>query len=149
MYDWFECKIKYDKTMENGLVKKVTEPYLVDAFSFTEAEKRIMLEMQPYISGEFEVSDIKKCKLADLFESDVESDDRWYKMKLTYTTLDEKKGTEKKTSNFMLVKASSIKRAIENMEKGMKGTLSDYVVSQVVETPIIDVYHYEEVKDKA
>ena len=41
MYEWFECKIKYEKTLESGLLKKVTEPYLVDAINFTEAEKRI------------------------------------------------------------------------------------------------------------
>ena len=53
MHTWFECKIRYEKVMENGMNKKVTEPYLVDALSFTEAEARIIEEITPYISGEF------------------------------------------------------------------------------------------------
>lgn len=149
MYDWFECKVRYDKTLENGLVKKVTEPYLVDAFNFTEAEKRIIEEMKPFIKGEFEVADIKRVKIADLFESEIESDDRWYKLKLTYTTIDEKKGTEKKTSNYVIVKAASVKKALMNLEEGMKGSIMDYVISSVSETPIIDVYHYIQSSDKA
>jgi len=149
MYDWFECKVKYERPMDNGLIKKVIEPYLVDAFSFTEAEKRILTEMQPFIKGEFEVSDIKKVRIADLFESDVESDDRWYKLKLTYVSLDEKKGTEKKTSNYALVKAGSVKKAIENLEKGMAGSIMDYTVTSVVETAIMDVFHYIQPAEKA
>ena len=149
MYDWFECKVRYEKTIENGLVKKVTEPYLVDAFNFTEAEKRIIEEMKPFIKGEFEVADIKRVKIADLFESETESDDRWYKLKLTYTTIDEKKGTEKKTSNYVIVKAASVKKALMNLDEGMKGSIMDYVISSVSETPIIDVYHYIQSSDKA
>ena len=70
MNEWFECKVRYEKTLENGLVKKVTEPYLVDALSFTEAERRFIEEIEPFMSGEFQVTDIKRAKYAELFETD-------------------------------------------------------------------------------
>ena len=91
MHTWFECKIRYEKVMENGMQKKVTEPYLVDALSFTEAEARIIEEMTPFISGEFTVSDIKRANYSELFPSDEESADRWFKCKLIFITLDEKR----------------------------------------------------------
>ena len=84
MHTWFECKIRYEKVMENGMQKKVTEPYLVDALSFTEAEARIIEEMTPFISGEFTVSDIKRANYSELFPSDEESADRWFKCKLIF-----------------------------------------------------------------
>ena len=98
MHTWFECKIRYEKTMENGMNKKVTEPYLVDALSFTEAEARIIEEMTPFISGEFTVSDIKRANYSELFPCEEEAADRWFKCKLVFITLDEKSGAEKKTS---------------------------------------------------
>lgn len=82
MHTWFECKIRYEKVMENGMQKKVTEPYLVDALSFTEAEARIIEEMTPFITGEFTVSDIKRANYSELFPSEEEAADRWFKCKL-------------------------------------------------------------------
>lgn len=98
MHTWFECRIRYEKMMDNGMQKKVTEPYLVDALSFTEAEARIIEEMTPFISGEFTVSDIKRANYSELFPSNDEQDDRWFKCKLVFITLDEKSGAEKCTS---------------------------------------------------
>jgi hypothetical protein len=143
MYEWFECKIKYDKTMENGFVKKVTEPYLVDALSFTEAEKRIIEEISPFMSGEYQVSDIKRAKISELFDCDLEAADRWFKAKLNFITLDEKSGKEKKTSNFVLVRAIDIRDAIKRLDEGMKGSMMDYVISNIAETPIMDVFQYD------
>lgn len=80
--EWFECKIRYEKTMEDGMQKKVTEAYTVDALSFTEAEQRIIEEMSSYISGEFEVADIKKAPYKEIFFSEEDMADRWYKAKL-------------------------------------------------------------------
>ena len=91
MHTWFECKIRYEKVMENGMNKKVTEPYLVDALSFTEAEARIIEEMTPFISGEFTVSDIKRANYSELFPCEEDAADRWFKCKLVFITLDEKK----------------------------------------------------------
>lgn len=142
MYNWFECKIKYEKSMENGLLKKVTEPYLVDAINFTEAEKRMIEEMAPFMHGEFQVDDIKRVKIAELFESSKQEDDKWYKCKLSFIIIDEKSGKEKKATNLVLVKAINIKTALANLEEGMKTTQIDYEVTAIQETPIMDVFHY-------
>jgi len=138
--NWFECKISYEKMMENGVQKKVTEPYLVDALSFTEAEARIIEEIKPYISGEFTVMDIKRARIAELFFN--ESGDRYYKFKVFFITLDEASGAEKKTAAQMLAQASDIKEAISVLENGMKGTLADYVIASVSETAIMDVFPF-------
>lgn len=142
MYQWFECKLKFDKTQEDGSVKKVTEPYLVDAISFTEAEKRIIEEMKPYISGEFEVADIKRVRLAELFETKEDSADRWFKAKLTFVTFDENSGKEKKTSSFVLVQAADLRKALKRLDEGMKDSMLDYTIVELKETPIMDVFHY-------
>lgn len=142
MHVWFECRIRYEKTMENGMNKKVTEPYLVDALSFTEAEARIIEEMTPFITGEFTVSDIKRANYSELFTSDEESADRWFKCKLIFITLDEKTGAEKKTSTQVLVQAADLRDAVKKLDEGMKGTMADYQIGAVSETPIMDVYPY-------
>ncbi len=141
--EWFECKVKYERTLDDGKVKKVTEPYLVDALSFTEAEKRVIEERTPYMMGEFQVSDIKRARLAELFESDLESADKFYKAKLTFITLDEKTGAEKKSSHMVLVQAGDFESAVKRLKEGMKDSMSDYVISAMTETPILDIYHYK------
>ena len=141
--EWFECKVKYERTLDDGKVKKVTEPYLVDALSFTEAEKRVIEERTPYMMGEFQVSDIKRARLAELFESDLESADKFYKAKLTFITLDEKTGAEKKSSHMVLVQAGDFESAVKSLKEGMKDSMSDYVISAMTETPILDIYHYK------
>ncbi|WP_101689971.1 DUF4494 domain-containing protein [Dysgonomonas massiliensis] len=142
MNNWFECKVTYEKTLENGMQKKVTEPYLVDALSFTEAEARIIEELKPYISGEFTIADIKRAKFNELFFN--ENGDRYYKAKVLFITLDEKSGTEKKTAAQMLAQASDIKEAMAIVEKGMAGTMADYVIASLAETTIMDVFPYAE-----
>jgi hypothetical protein len=140
MHNWFECKVSYEKTLENGMQKKVTEPYLVDALSFTEAEARIIEELKPYISGEFTIADIKRARLAELFFN--ENGDRYFKAKVYFITLDEKSGAEKKTAVQMLAQACDIKEALGVVEKGMGGTLSDYAIASLTETAIMDVFPY-------
>lgn len=138
MHNWFLCKIKYEKTMENGQNKKVTEPYLVDALSHTEAEARIIEEMTPYISGEFTVSGIVPAKYSELFFADEESADRWFKCKLAFLTLD-----EKRTMTNVLVQAADLRDAVKKLDEGMKGSMADYLILSVAETPIMDVYPYK------
>lgn len=140
---WFECKIRYEKTLENGMVKKVTEPYLVDALSFTEAEARIIEEMKPFISGEFTVSDIKRANYSELFFCDEDAADRWFKSKLLFITLDEKSGNEKKVASNVLIQASDLRDAVKKLDEGMKGSMADYEIASMAETPIMDVYRYE------
>ena len=105
MNNWFECKVSYKKMQENGFPKKVTEPYLVDALSFTEAESRIIEEIRPFITGDFTVTGIKRAKFADSFLNN--EGDRYFKVKIYFITLDEKSGAEKKIPAQMLVQAVS------------------------------------------
>lgn len=138
--NWFECKVKYDKMMENGLEKKVTEPYLVDALSFTEAESRIITEMTPFISGEFTVANIKRANYSELFFD--ETGDKWYKAKVNFITLDEKSGAEKRTASYILIQAIDFTTALKNLLECMKGTLADYEIAAINETTIMDVFPY-------
>ena len=140
---WFECKIRYDKTMDDGKVKRVTETYMVDAITFTEAERRFLEEVEPFMSGEYEVSDIKKAKIAELMASNDGNDDRWFKAKVAFITLDEKTAVEKRTSQTVLVQARDLKTAVQHLEKGMAGTMGDWVLTSMAETPVLDVYPYE------
>ncbi len=146
MHNWFECKVSYEKVLEKKKKKKVTEPYLVDALSFTEAEARIIEEIRPYISGEFTITDIKRAKLSELFFND--NGDRFFKAKVMFISLDEKSGTEKKTAVQMLAQASDIKEALKVVEKGMEGTLADYSIASLTETTIMDVFPYSEDQKK-
>lgn len=139
--NWFECKIRYEKVMENGMNKMVTEPYLVDALSFTEAESRIIEEITPFISGEFTVSDIKRARYTELFPSDEEAD-KWFSCRLEFITLNETSGTEKKTKATILVQASDLRDAMKNLDEGMKGTMADYNAVCIKETAIMEVYPY-------
>lgn len=143
MNTWFEVSIRYQKIAENGMEKKVTEKYLFDALSFTESEGKCIEEMTPFISGEFTVSDIKRANYSEIFFSEEESADRWFKCKLVFITLDEKSGAEKKTSTHVLVQASGLRDAVKKLDEGMKGTMADYQIASVSETAIMDVYPYE------
>ena len=138
--NWFECKIRYEKIMEDGLQKKVTEVYTVDALSFSEAEERITEEMSSYISGEFEVADIKKAAYKEIFFSEEEMADKWYKTKLQFITIDEKTEKEKCSAVNYLVQAGSLHGAVKNIEEVMGGTMIDYVIASLAETSLMDVF---------
>ena len=139
--NWFICKIRYE-VMEDGLQKKVTEWYVVDALSFTEAEARIIEEMKNYISGEFDVVEIDRCAFKEVFFSDQETADTWYKAKLQFITIDEKTEKEKRTAVYYLVQGSSFENARKNIDEVMGGTMIDYVISSVSETKIMDVFEH-------
>ena len=142
MQKWFECKVKYDKMMENGVVKTVTEPYLVDALSFTEAEARIIEEMQPYINGgEFLVTAVRRMNLTDIFYN--QTGDRWYKVKTNFITIDEKTAVEKKTAQFQMVKASEFSEALKVFMEGMKDSMADFEIASITETMIMDVFQVD------
>ena len=167
---WFECKVRYEKVMKNGLQKKVTEQYVVDALSFSEAEKRITEEMSAYISGElatptsdatqdssselgspsllrqFEVTDVKKAQYKEVFFDD--ESDRWYKAKLAFITIDEKTEKEKRSNVTYLVQAATLDGAVKNINEVMDGTMIDYEKSNIAETKVIDVFEHQEVKSE-
>ena len=140
---WFETKIQYEKTMEDGLQKKVKEQYVVDALSFTEAEKRITEEMSSYISGAFDVADIKKATYKEIFFSDEATADRWYKAKVQFITMDEKTEKEKRSNVYYLVQASTLQGALKNVDEVMGGTMIDYAIAAISETTVMDVFEYQ------
>lgn len=140
---WFECKVRYEKTMEDGMPKKVVEIYTVDALSFSEAEERIMEEMSSYVSGEIDIVDLKIAQYKEIFFADSDLADKWYKAKLAFITIDEKTDKEKKTSVFYLVNAGNINSAIKNIDEVMGGTMIDYQTLNVSETNIMDVFEYK------
>ncbi|MBS7347149.1 MAG: DUF4494 domain-containing protein [Muribaculaceae bacterium] len=135
---WFECKVRYDKMQENGMVKKVNEPYLVDALTFTEAESRIVEEMKPYISGEYSISSEKKTKISEIFYH--EGGDRYYLVKAAFISYDNKTDTEKKSISQILVQACDLEEALNNFNEGMKGTVDDYTIVSIAETAIMDIF---------
>lgn len=141
MKTWFETKISYEKEVEGGMMKIVTESYLVDALSFTEAEAKIITEMKPYITGEFSIAAIKRQNYVEVFGLDAEKGDRYYACKLEFICLDET-GAEKRTVVNMLVCAFNIDEAKTSLHECMKGTEADYEVVAIRETKLIDVFVY-------
>lgn len=140
MKQFIEVKVKYEKTMENGLQKKISEPYVVDALSFTEAEKRITEEVSQYISGNFEVCAVKKSNIKEVVFSDDAAADRYFKAKVQILTTDEKTGQEKRSAYHLLVQAATFKDAFIRAEREMNGTMADYEISSIAETMIIEVF---------
>ena len=140
---WFECKIRYEKTMEDGLPKKVSEVYVIDALSFSEAEERIIEEMSSYISGEIELVDVKIAPYKEIFFADNNLTDRWFKAKVVYITIDERTQREKRMPVMVLVNAGNINSAIKNTDEVMGGTMIDYAITAIQETKIFDVFEYK------
>ena len=135
--NWFECRVSYDKMQENGTVKRITESYLVDAVNFTEAEACITEAMQPYISGEFTVSAVRRRN----YESVIENEGGYYyRAKLTIITIDEKTAAEKKSNMFLLVQEDDLETVFYEVKEFMKQMMADWQFHTITETPIIDVF---------
>ena len=137
MNNYFECKVTFTKTLENGKEKKVTECYVVNADSFTDAEAKVIHHVQDVITGLFEVKSIRKYKVAEIVP--MGSGDTYFKCKLNFITLEEKSGLEKKTAVNMLVNAKTLDDAKFDLVEFMKGTMADYSIEKIEETKIIDV----------
>ena len=129
--------------MEDGLLKKINDVYVVDALSFSEAEERIIEEMSSYISGEIEIVDVKIAPYREIFFADDNLADQWFKAKLSFITIDERSNKEKRTSMMYLVNAGNISSAINNIDKVMSGTMIDYVTTSISATKIFDVFEYK------
>ncbi len=140
MAQWIEVKVRYDKMTDSGKTVKVTDPYLVDAVSCTEAEARVVEEMTSFVN-DFNVLNVGKTKISEIFWD--ETGDRFYKVKVNFITIDEKSGVEKRKASFILVQASTFTDALANFNKGMKGTMADYEIEAIAETKIVDVYRYQ------
>ena len=137
MANYFEVKITFDKTLENGKEKKVSELYLVDAVSFTEAEAKITAEFSPLPN--FKVKSIRQYKVAEIVNKTNLDDSRYFKCKLNFITLDEKSGAEKKTAVYMLVDAETLDKAKALLVEYMKGTMADYSIEKIEETKLMAV----------
>ena len=137
---WYECKVKYRKMSDTGAQKVTTEPYLVDAISYTEAETRINEEMKAYISDEFKITNIKVANFAEIHP--FENTDRWFKSKVSLIAFDEESGKERKTNMYLLVQANDVKEAYDNTVAVMKDTMGEYTIPSITESPIMDVFPY-------
>ena len=146
---WYETRIKYQKTMEDGSEKVVNELYVVDALSCTEAETSIIDEMSCYISGDSAVTSAKKTNYGDIFFSDLDDDDKWYKAKLHFITIDDKSDREKRSNVVYLVQAKSIARALRYIDEVMCNTMIDYDIVGIDETKIYDVFEHKSLSDEA
>ena len=141
---WFECKVSYERQADSVGMKKVSESYLVDALSFTEAEKRIIKEIRPFVSvGELEVVNIRRARIAELFLNDEAEDDRYFRAKVNFITVDEKSGSEKKTSATMIVKSDSLPNAVTELKAQLDSQMASYEIAAVTDTQILDVFQYE------
>lgn len=143
MHNWFETKIKYEKTAEEGKIVSVTESYLVDALTHGEAEERILKEMEPFISGNVKVTKVANKKINEIFYN--ANGDKWYRSKVNFVSLDEEKGIEKKIGVNMLVQANDLKEAVDGIIEGMRASMADYEIHTVAETQIMDIYLYDAV----
>ena len=141
--NWFICKIRHEVVTEDGLTKNATEQYVVNAMSFTEAEARITEDLSHYMSSGFEVVEIDRCAFKEVFFSDLDSADKWYKAKVQFITIDEKTDKEKKQSVYYLVQGSSLEDARKNIDEVFSDTMIDYSIAGVNETKIMDVCEYK------
>ena len=141
---WFECKVSYERQADSMGMKKVSDSYLVDALSFTEAEERIIKEVSPFVSvGELEVVNIRRARIAELFLNEEPEDDRYYRAKVNFITIDEKSGSEKKTSATMIVKSDSLPNAVTELKAQLDSQMASYEIAAVTDTQILDVFQYE------
>lgn len=138
--EWFETKVQYEKVQVDGMQKKVTEQYVVDALSFTEAESSIIEEMKPYVSGDYKIKNITPANYHEVFFSDDTQDDKWYKVKLTFITIDEKTEKEKHSIVHYLVQARSTGTAQQAINDVMSKSMIDYETVSISETKILDVF---------
>lgn len=142
MNSWFTVRVKYTKQLENGTLKKVTEPYLLAAMTFTDAEARIYEELGSYIRGEFMVVGIARTDLSDIFQ--YEDSATWFKCKITYGIEEEDGDKKKKVAQNFLVSAPDVKEAYSRMEESLAGLMIDYQVLSIVSSPILEIFPYRD-----
>lgn len=149
MTQWIEVKVRYERLTENGATATVTEQFLVDALSCTEAEARIVEEVSPFVNEEFNVLSVNKTKISEVFRSTDAAADKFYKVKVNFITLDEKTGAEKRSGTYILVQASEFTDAFTGFVKGMQGSMADYEIESIAETKIVDAYERRVPKEAA
>jgi hypothetical protein len=140
---WYECKVKYRKFDEASATHKIkTEPFLVDAISYTEAESRITQEMAAYLpdNEEIKITNIKVANFAEIHP--FENTDRWFKSRVSLIAFDEESGKERKTNMYLLVQANDVQEAYVNTVSTMQDTMGEYTIPAISESPIMDVFPY-------
>lgn len=140
--DWFEVSLRYRKISEDGREKSVTEQYVVDSISFSEAEERILKEMGQFIRGDYSVKAIKKASYKEVFFTNDGEGDKWYKAKLQFIIIDENTGKEKRSNVIYLVQSSSLNAVCKSIDEIMDGSFFDYESMSVQETKILDVFKH-------
>ncbi len=140
---WIECKVTYERAGEKGLNTKVNEVYLTQGFTFSEVEKRLTMELQPQVTGTFDINKMERTKYNELVNTDDENADKWFKCKIVMLTIDEVSAKEKKTSVIILVKAEDVADAVKRLTKHMEDSVMNYDLAAVNESPIVDIFPYE------
>jgi hypothetical protein len=140
---WFECKVTYERPGEKGANTKINESYLMKDFTFSSVEKRLTMELQPFVTGEFNINEMKRVKYGEIVDTQDETADKWYKCKIVLVTIDESSAKEKKTPVLMLVKAESVPDAITRLNIHMTSSVMDYELTSVNNSPIIDIFQYQ------
>ena len=140
MQTWFETKVAYTKLDQDGRERKVTESYLIDAVSYTDAEARVVTELQQVIRGEFKITDIKQSNIIEILPH--ESGEYYWKARIAIVTIDERAGKEKKVNNYFLVQADDFKEALQRLEEGLSYILVPYNTTGMNISPIVDVFPY-------
>lgn len=136
---WFECKVRYEQTQEDGMNKMVTETYVYKAADFGEAYDKAIKDMSTSISGEFEITAMKIAQYKEIITQDDRTEEKYYRVKVNLIILDEKTQKEKKTACYYLVNADSVEKARKYTDTAFSDTLIDYVIEAVQEAKIIDV----------
>lgn len=140
---WFEVRVSYEKQLGEGEKAHMPELYVVDALTFGEAEETITKEIMPFVSGNFEVKAISPASYSEVFFSDSTTDDFWYKVKLQFIILDEKTGKEKRANVNYLIQAATLNGAVKNIEEVMSQSIQQYVIANITETKIMDVFTHQ------
>jgi len=140
MQTWYECKVKYLKIDQGGFERKVNDNYLIDAVSYTDAETRIYDIMKELTRGDFQVMNIKRSNISEVISPD--NGEWWYKAKISFVSIDEEKGKEKKISNYVIIMADDINDALKQLEKGLEYMLVPYVCTAIQLSTIADVFPY-------
>ncbi len=146
MNNWFTVKVKYTKQLDNGALKRVSEPYLLAAMTFTDAEARIYEELGAVIRGEFAVTGIAKTEIHDIFAYD--DADVWYKAKVKYENFDADSEKAKKVAQNFLVSAHSVKEAYERLQESLQGLMVDFEIPSIIVSPIVEIFPYQEDLDR-
>lgn len=150
MNNYFTVKVKYTKQLESGVFKRVSEPYLLTAMTFTDAETRIYEELGQIIRGEFNVIGISRTEIHDIFH--YEECDVWYKCKITFQSdggsIDGLVEKSKKVAQNFLVTANSVKDAHEKLRSSLSTLMVDFEIPSIIKSPIVDIFPYHEELDK-